>query len=272
MAGQKGMRPAPESRGGDHPAGRRTGITDRGGIIMPMIPPLSYRPPKAAVQGVLMRERRQPPPLADAFMLCAHQTMPSPHGRARRGDGEERQIERGGPALRLGGDGRREQCKADDGVDGFSDGLHGGLLFLRCPRHASRRRRGRTGVLTARSGVQPRFRRLETTLAGMPVRSDHSWMASVSPPTVTVLAVRFDRTGRDKHRVPGLPSVLQAPDKRFDGHAASAGPFLHRAGASAHGRFRSLILDILPRMNAGDSRISRFGFLFATTRQEGRGR
>lgn len=31
-------------------------------------------------------------------------------------------------------------------------------------------------------------------------------------------------------------------------------------------------LDILPRMNAGDSRISRFGFLFATTRQEGRGR
>lgn len=31
-------------------------------------------------------------------------------------------------------------------------------------------------------------------------------------------------------------------------------------------------LDILPRMNAGDSRISRFGFLFATTKQEGRGR
>lgn len=31
-------------------------------------------------------------------------------------------------------------------------------------------------------------------------------------------------------------------------------------------------VDILPRMNAGDSRISRFGFLFATTRQEGRGR
>ena len=154
MAGQKGMRPAPESRGGDHPAGRRTGITDRGGIIMPMIPPLSYRPPKAAVQGVLMRERRQPPPLADAFMLCAHQMAPCPHGRARRGDGEERQIERGGPALRLGGDGRREQCEADDGVDGFSDGLHGGLLFLRCPRHASRR--GRTGVPTARSRVQPR--------------------------------------------------------------------------------------------------------------------
>ena len=31
-------------------------------------------------------------------------------------------------------------------------------------------------------------------------------------------------------------------------------------------------VDILPRMNAGDSRISRFGFLFATTKQEGRGR
>ncbi|PVV29906.1 hypothetical protein DD721_07595 [Bifidobacterium longum] len=31
-------------------------------------------------------------------------------------------------------------------------------------------------------------------------------------------------------------------------------------------------LDILPRMNAGDSRISRFGFLFDTTTQEGRGR
>lgn len=34
----------------------------------------------------------------------------------------------------------------------------------------------------------------------------------------------------------------------------------------------SSFFDILPRMNAGDSRISRFGFLFATTRQEGRGR
>lgn len=30
--------------------------------------------------------------------------------------------------------------------------------------------------------------------------------------------------------------------------------------------------DILPRMNAGDSRISQFGFLFVTTTQEGRGR
>lgn len=129
MAGQKGMRPAPESLGGDHPAGRGTRIRNRGGAIMPMVPPLSYRPSKAAVQGVLVRERRQPPPPADAFMLCAHQMAPCPHGRARCGDGEERQIERGGPALRLGGDGRREQCEADDGVDGFSDGLHGGLLF-----------------------------------------------------------------------------------------------------------------------------------------------
>lgn len=31
-------------------------------------------------------------------------------------------------------------------------------------------------------------------------------------------------------------------------------------------------IDILPRMNAGDSRTSRFGFLFDTTKQEGRGR
>lgn len=31
-------------------------------------------------------------------------------------------------------------------------------------------------------------------------------------------------------------------------------------------------IDILPRMNAGDSRILRFGFLFATTKQERRGR
>jgi hypothetical protein len=72
MAGQKGMRPAPESLGGDHPAGRGTEIRSRGGIIMPMVPPLSYRPSKAAVQGVLMRERRQPPPRAGAFVLCAH--------------------------------------------------------------------------------------------------------------------------------------------------------------------------------------------------------
>ena len=144
MAGRKGMRPAPESLGGDRPAGRRTGIRNRGGIIMPMVPPLSHCPPKAAVSGGLVRERRQPPPPAGAFVLCAHQMAPCPHGRARCGDGEERQIERGGPALRLGDDGRREQREADDGVDGFSDGLHGGLLFLRCPRHASRR--GRTGV------------------------------------------------------------------------------------------------------------------------------
>ena len=35
---------------------------------------------------------------------------------------------------------------------------------------------------------------------------------------------------------------------------------------------RQNVFDILPRMNAVDSRISRFGFLFATTTQEGRGR
>lgn len=32
------------------------------------------------------------------------------------------------------------------------------------------------------------------------------------------------------------------------------------------------LIDILPRMNAGDSRILRFGFLFDTTKQERRGR
>jgi len=52
----------------------------------------------------------------------------------------------------------------------------------------------------------------------------------------------------------------------------------YRKAIQGLGRFESLPaddvawVDILPRMNAGDSRISRFGFLFATTRQEGRGR
>lgn len=136
MAGQKGMRPASESLGGDHLAGRRTGIGDKGGTSRWSRPCRIVRP-RRRFQGVLVREKTTTAPPADAFMLCAHQTTPSPHGPARCGDGEERQIERGGPALRLGGDGRREQCEADDGVDGFSDGLHGGLLFLRCPRHAS---------------------------------------------------------------------------------------------------------------------------------------
>lgn len=36
--------------------------------------------------------------------------------------------------------------------------------------------------------------------------------------------------------------------------------------------FPDRAVDILPRMNAGDSRISRFGFLFDTTKQERRGR
>lgn len=38
------------------------------------------------------------------------------------------------------------------------------------------------------------------------------------------------------------------------------------------GKVSNIHFDILPRMNAGDSRILRFGFLFATTKQEGRGR
>lgn len=48
------------------------------------------------------------------------------------------------------------------------------------------------------------------------------------------------------------------------------------AGLGFGQRFLVLVVvsavDILPRMNAGDSRILRFGFLFATTKQERRGR
>ena len=51
----------------------------------------------------------------------------------------------------------------------------------------------------------------EMTAVGMPVRSDHSWMASVSPPTVTVLAVRFDRTGRDTASSGVQPSLMRLP-------------------------------------------------------------
>lgn len=36
--------------------------------------------------------------------------------------------------------------------------------------------------------------------------------------------------------------------------------------------YAAKLIDILPRMNAGDSRTLRFGFLFDTTKQEGRGR
>ena len=51
----------------------------------------------------------------------------------------------------------------------------------------------------------------------------------------------------------------------------------HVAAVTMSGRMRSIFhleesVDILPRMNAGDSRILRFGFLFATTKQERRGR
>lgn len=56
MAGQKGMRPAPESLGGDHPAGRRTGISDRGGTIIPIVPPLSIVR-QGGGSGGLVREK-----------------------------------------------------------------------------------------------------------------------------------------------------------------------------------------------------------------------
>lgn len=45
--------------------------------------------------------------------------------------------------------------------------------------------------------------------------------------------------------------------------------YLIEQGVKSHMTYH---VDILPRMNAGDSRILRFGFLFATTKQERRGR
>lgn len=82
MAGQKGMRPAPESLGGDHLAGRRTGISDKGGTVMPMAPPLSHCPPKAAVSGGFgerednHRPRRTPSCYARIRRRHAHMVAP----------------------------------------------------------------------------------------------------------------------------------------------------------------------------------------------------
>lgn len=82
MAGRKGIRPAPESLEGDHPAERGTGIRSRGGIIMPMVPPLSYRPPKAAVSGGFgerednHRPRRAPSCYARIRRRHAHMVAP----------------------------------------------------------------------------------------------------------------------------------------------------------------------------------------------------
>lgn len=62
--------------------------------------------------------------------------------------------------------------------------------------------------------------------------------------------------------------TARGDDRKLMHWIASHGYTVVRAG-SGHWK---IFVDILPRMNAGDSRISRFGFLFATTRQEGRGR
>lgn len=74
--------------------------------------------------------------------------------------------------------------------------------------------------------------------------------------------------------VPGAVGDGREPVGRLRGADARLGCESARSGGS--GRLMAVavyvLLDILPRMNAGDSRISRFGFLFATTKQEGRGR
>lgn len=77
----------------------------------------------------------------------------------------------------------------------------------------------------------------------------------------------------------GSNSLRQAFIKGYRAHAyrQPSQEEEHVAAVTMSGRMRSIFhleesVDILPRMNAGDSRISRFGFLFVTTRQEGRGR
>lgn len=77
----------------------------------------------------------------------------------------------------------------------------------------------------------------------------------------------------------GSDSLRQAFIKGYRAHAyrQPSQEEEHVAAVTMSGRMRSIFhleesVDILPRMNAGDSRILRFGFLFATTKQEGRGR
>lgn len=81
MAEQKGMRPAPESLGGDHPAGRRTGISDRGGTIIPIVPPLSIVRQGGGFRGFGEREdshrpRRTPSCYARTRWRQAHMVAP----------------------------------------------------------------------------------------------------------------------------------------------------------------------------------------------------
>lgn len=103
-------------------------------------------------------------------------------------------------------------------------------------------------------------------------------------PTEEPLETRGERMARGPlafHAfVPGAVGDGREPVERLRGVGvvvgadARLGCELARSGGS--GRLMAVavyvLLDILPRMNAGDSRISRFGFLFATTKQEGRGR
>lgn len=77
----------------------------------------------------------------------------------------------------------------------------------------------------------------------------------------------------------GSNSLRQAFIKGYRAHAyrQPGQEEEHVAAVTMSGRMRSTFhleesVDILPRMNAGDSRILRFGFLFATTKQERRGR
>ena len=77
----------------------------------------------------------------------------------------------------------------------------------------------------------------------------------------------------------GSNSLRQAFIKGYRAHAyrQPSQEEEHVAAVTMSGRMRSIFhleesVDILPRMNAGDSRILRFRFLFATSKQERRGR
>ena len=104
------------------------------------------------------------------------------------------------------------------------------------------------------------------------------WGRGGGLPTEESLETREERMARGPlafHAfVPGAVGDGREPVGRLRGADARLGCESARSGGS--GRLMAVavyvLLDILPRMNAGDSRISRFGFLFATTKQEGRGR
>ena len=75
------------------------------------------------------------------------------------------------------------------------------------------------------------------------------------------------------HHARGLAlprSGAVAPENRHVDSDEGRNPHRRERRRQLPNRIRDL--DILPRMNAGDSRILRFGFLFDTTKQERRGR